>query len=437
MNRRRFLEFVTLSSGFIAGCSGQSERGNNSSTTGNEQTISPLSTSKPTHSRKLTETESPTPTETPRANPDTIFVDPSGSTHNEGTSEAPLDSIQAGVDRAEPGVTVRVAPGEYREKIITSQSGNPDAPITISGPPDAILRGASDRYGIIRINHSHIHIRGLTIVGLLEPEKPEQLSAYMRGQLIQTRPPKESDEYLENIVIAPDKIGYSRKSLVGLERTKQAEIGPFRVIGHAGAKYTVTSADGGNGEIVYIGTSPSNLGTNWHPWTDLDETRDIHVHHIDNSAGYAHSEIVNAKPGTARVIVEYCSDLGGAFIRPDWEKLGAINVAGNDCRIRRNDIQNNQTGGVTVHIGRSVDPWNELIGQDNRIYGNRILQNSHKAITVNMTNTEGEYQGDFGPDLVCGNEYDGDTDENPDQACPDSVPEGEGIGHLGGDSPWA
>lgn len=39
-------------------------------------------------------------------------------------------------------------------------------------------------------------------------------------------------------------------------------------------------------------------------------------------------------------------------------------------------------------------------------------------------------------DLVCGNEFTGPTDGDPDAPCGDDVPNGDGLGDPGGDSLW-
>ncbi len=82
----------------------------------------------------------------------TIYVAPGGT--GDGSKASPLGTIQAAVDQAQPGDTVLVAPGVYRESLIVRKSGKPDAYICIKGEPGAVLDGSDagflDREGPYR-----------------------------------------------------------------------------------------------------------------------------------------------------------------------------------------------------------------------------------------------------------------------------------------------
>lgn len=303
MKRRDFLTgFGALVSG-MAGCAGQ------------ESTPTPgVKTRIITKTNIVRKTPRPTATGTPRERPNTIFVGPDGSDSNLGSIEAPLSSIQTALSRANSGTTVFVKSGEYRERIEPPRGGDPGNPITLTGPPDAVLKSHPDHYNLVLIRRNHFHITGLTIDGLENPDKPEKVDSYSRAQLVQARPEVDSDEYLSDIIVAPHRIGSSQKSLISLERTMNGEVGPFEIIGPAGAKYLYSDQEGHNGEFVYLGTDPSNLGKSWHPWTENDKTSNIRVHHIDNSEGYAHSRLVQTKPGVQDITIEYCTDGGGTEI---------------------------------------------------------------------------------------------------------------------------
>jgi hypothetical protein len=55
---------------------------------------------------------------------------------NPGTSLSPLVTIQAGVNKAQPGDTVLIHTGTYRESVIVGQAGSAQAPITITAASD-------------------------------------------------------------------------------------------------------------------------------------------------------------------------------------------------------------------------------------------------------------------------------------------------------------
>ena len=377
--------------------------------------------------------------ETQRQNPDTLFVDTEGSLEAPGTTDDPLDSIETALYQAEPGDTIQVRPGVYRELIEPPKGGQPDNPITITGPPDAILKSDPRKYNVVLIRHSHIHITGLTIDGLENPDAPDEVNSYSRAQLVQARPPTDTDQYLTDIVVSPHRIGNTQKSLVSLERTRNAEVGPFRVIGPAGTKYLLTDRAGHNGEIVYLGTSPSNLETDWHPWAEYDQSSNILVHHIDNSEGYGHSELVNTKLGTHDITVEYCTDGGGSQNTED-SPAASIRFQSFDATVRWCDLQNGMGHGVEIASFKARDAQQNQSnpseiqrrgGTDNAVYGNRITGFDEAAIAYPV-----ESQTQIDQRHICNNEYDGQSMGDPDGPCPSGTPTGDGIGHTGGDSPW-
>lgn len=375
-----------------------------------------------------------------RENPNTIFVDGEGTLSASGTADDPLSSIQVALSQAEAGDTIRVRPGVYEERVMPPRGGRPGKPITITGPPDAVLKSNPRQYNVVLIRHSHVHITGLTIDGLENPNAPEEVDSYSRAQLVQTRPPTGTDQYLTDIVISPHRIGNTQKSIVSMERTRNAEVGPFRVIGPAGAKYLFTDRAGHNGEIVYLGTSPSNLETDWHPWAEYDQSSNILVHHIDNSEGYGHSELVNTKLGTHDITVEYCTDGGGSRNTED-SPAASVRFQSFDATLRWCDLRNGLGYGVEIASFKARDAQEERSdpseiqrrgGTDNSVYGNRITGFDEAAIAYPVDSQTQRDQRH-----VCGNEYDGESMGDPDASCSSELPQGDGLGHTGGDGPWS
>lgn len=74
----------------------------------------------------------------------TYYVSTSGSDSAAGSEAAPWRTIQHAADSIKPGDTVLIGPGTYRESIIITRSGTPEAPITISALPGArvVITGA-------------------------------------------------------------------------------------------------------------------------------------------------------------------------------------------------------------------------------------------------------------------------------------------------------
>lgn len=452
MYRRQFLRLAGLGTAAVAGCSSAPESG---------ATQSPGDPTATTESRSPTPSETDTATEAPaRISAESMATYVSvkeGFAGASGTQDDPLASIYEAVRGAEPGETIHVAPGEYREEIHTQQGGNPGAPITLTGPRDAVVRptfedGSPRQGALLNIKHGHFHLRGLTFDGLADPGHEGEGDWYGGG--IEALP--EDEVYLEDLVIMPDAIGNSRKAMVSLIRVVGAEVGGFEVIGPAGVQHLHGDVDGHNGEIVYVGTAIDNIMSDWYPGDDVDRTRDVHVHHIDNSAGHPHAELVDAKPGTRNVLIEYCTDLGGSgrYILPGHEVTdeAAVGLRGRDGTLRWSVIENGH--GQAVKVGSwnpfyQEDAFLEKAGEaypeealeldagtDNAVYGNRFTGNAGLAVQFETDKNE-DIIPEYGPEAqhhICGNEYNGRTHGDPDAACSGDLPVGDGIGHTGGSS---
>lgn len=472
MNRRRFLKFAAGTSPFIAGCTGTS---NSSTPTGSTSTRA-TSTSTQTSVATSTDTATETPTETSEhtetiEHPPPFFVGPDGSDANEGTSDYPFATIEKALLQARPGETVRVLPGTYHEQFISERAGEPDAPITLTGAENAVLRPPKDDPGnrIFSVVHSHIHLRGMTFDGLADPERPTDPAAYSNN-VIDAFPPQGQDDhpdYLSDIVIKPDAIGNARRHVLGTVRTNQVEIGEFRLIGPAGAEnlYDEDAKDHSSGgivaknhigEVIQIGAKHNVFDEgegDWYQWDTPDESHDIHIHHIDNSEGHEHTELVELGTSVYDATIEYCTDAGGSgmyFMATDDETWGETSMAlrGGRCTLRWCVIENGY--GAGVHIGtppgldRNLDkythiPDSRFPGMNNSVYGNRIVDNAGLALAFPYELFKGEEldQGPSAQKVICGNEINGDTQCNRAKSCPDRFPETNTIGHLGGDTPWA
>jgi hypothetical protein len=88
-----------------------------------------------------------------------IFVAPSGADGNSGVISQPLLSVQSAMNRAMPGDSIILLPGQYNESIRTKRDGVSGQPIVVHGRSGAVF-GA-----MIEIEHAHIIISGLEITG--------------------------------------------------------------------------------------------------------------------------------------------------------------------------------------------------------------------------------------------------------------------------------
>lgn len=430
VSRRKLLATIG-GTGTIAGCAGRSD-GDSSSSAPDDST-----------------NESSQET-TPEQTPKTIHVSKDGAEDNSGAKDAPLASIRTAVERAQPGQTIKVQPGEYREFIEFRTDGTPDNPITLTGPPEAVLKPPKDvDYGTIGVGASHIHITGLTISGLYNPAEPERTESYTAGHLVTLNTwAEDGDDYLEGLVVSPHRIGNAGGALINSVMIKDCDIGGFEVIGPAGTEWLFDDENKGHyGEIVYLGTAQDNRAERG--YDEHDRTRNIRVHHIDNSAGHPHSELVDIKEGCGNITVEYCTDSGGVQSE-DSTYSQAIQLGGHNCTIRWNIIQNAQGSGIEIgpwgfvsspgeFLAKPQTEFERQLGKDNAIYGNVFTGNAMDAIDFLRESKVPGRETNPGPEdqrLMCDNFVDAYSDGNPEQECDSDHPSTDGVGHLGGESPW-
>lgn len=96
----------------------------------------------------------------------TIFVNASAAAGGDGSSAAPFQTIQEGLNLAVAGDTVSVATGVYRQKLVFPRSGSAGLSITLLAEGTGVVIDGTNRVGrhVILINgKSHITIRGFRI----------------------------------------------------------------------------------------------------------------------------------------------------------------------------------------------------------------------------------------------------------------------------------
>jgi len=444
LTRRRILASLgTAGSAGIAGCSfGDSNE-------------TPTETNQSPSDENTTENGTGSQTTSQESSSETIHVSTDGSDDNSGTEAEPLSSIQTAVEQVEPGQTIYVHPGEYVEYVEIHNGGEPGAPIELTGPPDAVLKPPKDiDYQALTVGASHVHVTGLTISGIYDADDYENPDSYHSGKLVDLSSLSDDVEYIENLVISPHGIGGAGGALINSIRIKNCEIGGFKVIGPAGTNWIFDDTENHYGEIVYLGTASNNIVKRGE-FDDYDNSRNIRVHHIDNSEGHPHSELVDCKTGVENVTIEYCTDAWGAEKDDGIERTQIINMGGYNCTVRWNLLRGSRGYGIEINGGLMRPEYGELswrwsyatpetefeenIGTENAVYGNVITEYTQTAVYFQQVHRMRDVDGRVDPENqrhVCGNTIDGPTDGSPDAECDAELPAGEGIGHLGGDSPW-
>lgn len=322
------------------------------------------------------------------------FVSPGGSDEAGGiTEDAPLGTIQRAIELAQPGDAVVLAPGEYRQDIITVRSGDKGAPITVKGPREAIIKGnGEDR--VVEINHDYITLYGFTVDGLRG--SPEEEKGY-RDKLVYVLG-KEPQDGVNGLRLLRMSIKNAGGECVRLRYFAHDNEIAFNDITNCGVHDFVFAAGGKNGEGIYVGTAPEQLKDGKNPTTDRDESNGNWIH--DNNFDTQGNECVDVKEGSSGNVIEKNKCTG----QKDSES-GGMGSRGSGNIFRDNEIFGNLGAGIRIGGDKKTD------GVDNSICNNSIRDNRQGGIDFHIfpqgricgndfqNNDKGNYRGDKSAEL--------------------------------------
>ncbi len=304
-----------------------------------------------------------------------LYVSPRGSDANRGDDPArPLQTIQRALELAAPGHRVAIGAGEYFEDPRSVRDGRPDAPVSLFGVAGAVIKGAGDAR-VFEIRHSHLELVKLEIDGKVRDARGRTV---FRDKLVY-------------IMGRSERAGITGVRLLHMRlRNAGGECVRMKYFAHRNevAYSTITDCgvddfhgDGGakNGEGLYIGTAPEQLGRN--PTARLDRSNANWIHH--NRFDTRGNECVDVKEASRFNLVEHNSCTGQLD-----EDAAGISVRGNDNIIRFNEIFGNR--GAGIRFGGDTD----RDGINNHAYGNALRDNAYAAFKI-MASPQGK---------VCGNE---------------------------------
>lgn len=282
----------------------------------------------------------PTPTKV-------LLVHPAGIDKPDGGSQrAPLKTINYALTLAQPGTTIQVAPGEYKEFLHTHHSGTTTQPIQLRTQGRVVLKPVGSEGRLFEITHDHYVIEGFEFTG--------------------------SDIllWLQNAHHNRIRYNYFHHALGECVRIKyHSTYNEFahNQVRHCGRDDFVLEGGGKNGEGVYLGTAPEQLFKN--PSPERDTTNHNHIHHND-FATYG-NECVDIKEGSSHNVVEYnrCNE------QRDPKSAG-LDSRGNNNIFRYNISQNNVGAGIRLGGDEEDD------GLGNQVYGNQLLNNQEVALKV-------------------------------------------------------
>jgi hypothetical protein len=308
--------------------------------------------------------------------PRTFYVAPDGDDSNAGRApEAPLRSIQRALDEARPGDRVELAPGDYFQDAVSRRDGAPEAPITIAGPPGAVLRGAgADR--VVEINHDYITLEGFSLDGLWG--NPKKKKGY-RSKLLYVMGTRPGDG------VTGLRVLHMRFANAGGECLRLRYFASHNEVAHSSFSacgvYDFRFGGAKNGEAIYIGTARAQIDDGKNPTEELDRSTGNWIHH--NSFDTRGNECVDIKEGATENLVEHNSCTG----QRDPKSAG-LGAQGERNVLRYNRVFGNAGAGVRLGGDRKDD------GVGNAVYGNTLVDNEGGGIKI--------VRGPQG--LICGNE---------------------------------
>ncbi len=273
------------------------------------------------------------------------------------------------MDVAQPGDVIELASGVYFDDVVSRRDGTQNAPITIAGPPTAIVKG-NGSWRILAIKHDYIVLRGFTVDGLYG--SPESPSGY-RGKLLYAM----SERPLKGVT-GLKILGMTFRNAQGeclrlryfAQRNEIAE-STFQNCGVRDR--TNPNLDHWNAEAIYIGTHPGQFGMYGAPTSDPDRSDNNWIHH--NTFNTQGAECVDIKASSSGNLVEHNKCTGAKD-----PGSPAVNVMGDANVIRWNEIYSNATHGI--HLG---NPWQGVeYGRHNDVYENIIRNNAGGGINFRV-----------------------------------------------------
>lgn len=308
------------------------------------------------------------------------YVAPQGRDDQPGLSPAaPLATLQQALTLAAPGDTIHLAPGDYRENVISVNAGRAEAPITIMGPPTAVLRGKGAASAAFYLTHSYYTLVGFTIDGLFgDPQDPEGYTEkllYVQGKGEAT-----GVTGLRVLHMTFQHAGGECLRLRYFAQHNEIAYSTFHTCGLLDFEF----GDGGkNGEAIYVGTSTDQWADGKNPTAVPDESSYNWIHHnVMNTQG---NECVEIKEGGYANLIEYNRCTG----QLDPESAG-IGVRGSGNLIRYNVIYGNLGAGIRLG-GHEVGAL--TYGTENVVYGNDLFENVAGGLQITVA-----HQGQ-----ICGN----------------------------------
>jgi hypothetical protein len=279
----------------------------------------------------------------------------------DGSAERPFRTIAEGLNVAQPGDSVVVGPGTYRDPVVTVRAGRPDAPLQIVGDGARLEGNGEGR--LFQILHSHVTLQGFRLSGANH-------LLWVQGA--------------RGVRILQNHLSGAGGECMRLKYLSSGNEVGWNHIEDCGRQGFNLSTGKKNGEGIYIGTAPEQLDRN--PTSVPDASDDNWVH--DNVIS-ARAECVDVKEAAAGNRIEGNTCSGSQD--PD--------SAGFSSRGRATVFsENTSTGGAGagIRLGGdaeadgilSVVRLNRLTG--NKGYGVKVQRQPQTLVCGNDTTGNGQ-----------------------------------------------
>ncbi|GAA3250530.1 hypothetical protein GCM10017691_62610 [Pseudonocardia petroleophila] len=268
----------------------------------------------------------------------TELAEPVAGTRTVDVSDA--GELESALEDAAPGDVIRLAAGTY-EPIEITASGTPEAPITLTGPADAVIDAGDDSgYAVHLQEASHWQLAGFSVVGGGKGIVVDGGGSNLLDSLSVGRTGDEAVHFRSSS--SGNTIQRSRIHDTGLEQPQY-------------------------GEGVYVGSAKSN----WRKY-GLDGGPDLSMDNriLENTFERITAENVDIKEETGGTIVAR-NDFDGSAISGENYADSVVDVKGFDAQ-----ILHNVTTGRSDRLGNIIETHvitePETSGCGNVIEGNRV-----------------------------------------------------------------
>ncbi len=291
------------------------------------------------------------------------YVSTEGDDTNPGNDwQQPLRTIQRALDLARPGQHISIAAGQYQEDIRSVRDGTPQRPIWLVGTAGATIQGAG-RSRVIEINHSHLVLSNLEVDGEVTHANGR---AVYRDKLVYVMGRDEAGG-VTGVRLLNLLLRNAGGECIRMKYFAHHNELAYSTVRRCGVRDFELHGGGKNGEGLYIGTAPEQLGRNPSPAPDRSNGNWVHHNHFDTRG----NECVDIKEGALYNLVEHNSCTGQRD-----ERAGGISLRGNHNVIRFNLIWGNR--GAGIRFGGDTD----RDGIENDAYGNTLRDNDYAAFKV-------------------------------------------------------